>query len=276
MRQTTGASASTKPAAHRAAATTDRGNATDPGGTVLTIEQKQQRRERREDEKVRAREGREAEREPGREPRRERAAEGERERGGGQQHGERRLVELAGEEHVGLVEREAERRDTADRRPADAAAEQSHSDTRAGAAGDVEEAREQQVAPAQSIDDGEHVRIERVHVERPLSDPFAGGDASCPGVVVLGIDHEPVEPRRLAQLEQVRHPQHDAEGDDTQQPPATRENPHQPVRPRHGRGLSQAVSGRARRGARCGSARRRAKVRAMSRIAAPEALSPRF
>src|SRR5438309_7323299 len=49
--------------------------------------------------------------------------------------------------------------------------------------------------------------LSEIHVERPVAEPVAGGDATCPLVVVVRVDDEVIEPRRGTQGEDVSGPE---------------------------------------------------------------------
>src|SRR5262249_30984743 len=72
--------------------------------------------------------------------------------------------------------------------------------------------------PRDAVEHAQDVRIERVHVEGPLSQPVAGGEATRPLVVELWIDDQVVEPGRRPERQDVGDAQDDRERDDAGEP----------------------------------------------------------
>ena len=194
----------------------------DERGERASIEQQQRREaEGREQQEVRPRECREAERQPGREPCGERPPERQREHRCREEDRQTRLVHLGDVEDIRLVEREGERGEQPDHRPGDASSDDRDERARARGERHLEEPDEQQVASPHAVGDRQEVRIQRVHVERPVAEPVAGGDATCPLVVVVRVDDEVIEPRRGTQGEDVSGPERRGERHGYDHPPPT-------------------------------------------------------
>lgn len=142
----------------------------------------------------------------------------ERQGRGDEGQAERRLLDLALLVDGGPVERDPEGGEAGEGRSDHAAPDERRQGTGRRTEGGLDQPHHEQVVPERAVRDGQQIGVERVVEERARpSHPVASGDLSGPGVVVLGVQDEPVEERKVAQREHVRRPErrrerHDAGG----------------------------------------------------------------